>query len=71
MWELLARVVVEQLIALIVLVVLLPVLFVVATPFILLRAATLAWRGRQRCRYAIEDGYSSIWNLSCELMRRL
>lgn len=40
--------------------ILFPVALVLCTPFILVRAAALALRGRQRFVYAISDGYGSV-----------
>jgi hypothetical protein len=39
-----------------------PVVLLVATPFILLRASILAARSQQRFKFALSDGYGSVWD---------
>jgi hypothetical protein len=39
-----------------------PVVLLVATPFILLRASILAARSQQRFKFAVSDGYGSVWD---------
>ena len=39
-----------------------PVVLLVATPFILLRAWILALREEERFRFAVLDGYGSAWD---------
>ena len=39
-----------------------PVLFIIATPFILLRACVLSARHAQKFRFAAADGYGSVWD---------
>ena len=38
-----------------------PVVLVVATPFILLRAWLLRARKAERFKFAVQDGYGSVW----------
>jgi hypothetical protein len=47
----------------VVLLIALPVLALVATPTILIRASLLAARKRQRFRFATVDGYDALWNV--------
>lgn len=44
-------------------VVLFPVVMIVCTPFILIRAGGLAFRHRQKFSYAVLDGYESLWTI--------
>jgi hypothetical protein len=41
---------------------LMPVVLIIATPFILLRAGVLAVRRKQRFKFAVSDGYGSVWD---------
>ena len=41
---------------------LMPIALIVATPFILLRAGFLAFRSKQKFKYAALDGYGSVWD---------
>ena len=40
-----------------------PAALIIATPVVLIRAWILAVRRRQRFRYAVSDGYSSVWEI--------
>ena len=40
-----------------------PAIMIVSTPVILIRACVLAGRKRQEFRYAVADGYDSLWSL--------
>ncbi len=51
---------VVRLVAFICRIILFPVALVLCTPFILVRAAILALRERQRFTHAVSDGYSSV-----------
>ncbi|MBA3963406.1 MAG: hypothetical protein H0X40_16095 [Chthoniobacterales bacterium] len=70
MWQLLFRVLVVRILAALWIVALFPVLLAIMTPFIIGRAAFLASRGRQRLRFAVEDGYTELWDLFCRLIGR-
>jgi hypothetical protein len=39
-----------------------PVILLIATPFIFLRAWILALRKEERFKFAVLDGYSSVWD---------
>ena len=41
---------------------LMPIALIVATPFILLRAGFLALRSKQNFKYAALDGYGAVWD---------
>ncbi len=68
LWELLLQSIARTVIRVALIGVLLPVVLVATTPFILGRAAFLSRRKQQRFRYAVEDGYASVWDLWLGIM---
>jgi hypothetical protein len=61
MWDLILEGCVVAVLRWLIVIVLTPVVLLVATPFIFTRAWFLAARGEQRFRFALEDGYESVW----------
>lgn len=60
MLDLIGEVIVQVALKLVWRVILYPATLLLCTPFILIRAFTLALRHRQRFLYAVEDGYSAV-----------
>lgn len=60
MLDLIGEVIVQVVLKFVWCVILYPAALLLCTPFILIRALTLARRHRQRFLYAVEDGYSAV-----------
>ena len=68
LWQLLLQSLARWLVRLAWLAFLLPLALVGATPFIVLRAAFLVRRRRQKFRFALADGYAAVWEFCVGVM---
>jgi len=68
MLDLLFRGIILRLIVILGFIVLFPLLVVATTPILLVAAAFLAWRRRQRFRSAVADVYVGVWDMFCDIM---
>jgi hypothetical protein len=63
MWQLIVRGLVVAVLRRIFVVIAAPFVVIVATPIIFLRASILARRKEQNFKFALLDGYDSVWEL--------
>ena len=62
MWQLILRGLVVSVLRRVFVIGALPFVVVIATPIILVRACVLAARKQQRFKFAVLDGYGSVWD---------
>jgi hypothetical protein len=62
MWQLILRGLVVSVLRRVFVIAAAPFVLVVATPIILVRAWVLAARKQQRFKFAVVDGYDSVWD---------